>query len=186
MGPGHLDQMERLAAHPRVVGIGETGLDFHYDHSPRGVQVAVFRAQVGLAMRLNLPVIVHTRNADEETVAVLDELGPSRGVVHCFTGGRRLADCALEHGFMISFSGILTFKGGEPIRDIARDVPEDRILVETDAPYLAPVPFRGKRNEPAYVRRTAETLAEVRGVSPEAIERATTANFDALFGPAFR
>ena len=183
MGPDHLDLMERLASHPRVVGIGETGLDFHYDYSPRDVQVRVFRAQVELAMRLELPVIVHTRSADDDTIAVLNELGPTRGVVHCFTGGRRLAECALEHGFMISFSGILTFKGGEPIRQIARDVPEDRILVETDAPYLAPVPFRGKRNEPAYVRSTAEALAEVRGIGPEEIERATTFNFDTLFGP---
>ncbi len=185
LGPDHLGLMERLASHPRVVAIGEAGLDFHYDHSPRDVQVEVFRAQVELAMRRDLPVIVHTRSADEETIAVLDELGPSRGVVHCFTGGRRLAECALERGFLISFSGILTFRGGESIREIARDVPEDRILVETDAPYLAPVPFRGKRNEPAYVRRTAETLAEVRGVSPAAIERATTANFEALFGRTF-
>lgn len=184
--PGHLDLMADLAGHPRVIGIGETGLDFHYDHSPRDVQIDVFRSQVRVAMRLDLPVIIHTRNADSETMAVLDELRPSRGVVHCFTGGRALAEAALGHGLMISFSGILTFKGGGAIREIARDVPADRILVETDSPYLAPVPFRGKRNEPAYVPRTAAVLAELRGESVESIARQTTANFDALFGRSER
>jgi TatD DNase family protein len=186
MRDDHLGMMERLASHPRVVAIGETGLDFHYDHSPRHIQVAVFRAQVELAMRLDLPVIIHTREADAETIAILEELCPSRGVVHCFTGGDDLADRALELGLMISFSGILTFKGSDAVRRIAARVPGDRILVETDSPYLAPVPFRGKRNEPAYVSRTAEALSALRGETAESIGERTTANFEALFGRSER
>ncbi|HEY0521946.1 MAG TPA: TatD family hydrolase [Stellaceae bacterium] len=179
-----------LASHPKVVGIGETGLDFFYDHSPRDRQEAVFRAHCAAARETGLPLIVHTRDADDEMAAILrDESrgGILRGVIHCFSSGRQLAQSALEIGFYISLSGIVTFKKAEALRTVARDVvPLDRLLVETDAPYLAPVPYRGKRNEPSYVVHTAALVAELKGVSPEALADATTANFFRLFDKAGR
>jgi TatD DNase family protein len=179
-----------LAAHPKVVGIGETGLDFFYDHSPRDRQEAVFRAHCAASRETGLPLIVHTRDADDEVAAILREEsrgGRLRGVIHCFSSGRQLAESALEIGFYISLSGIVTFKKAEELRTVARDiVPLDRLLVETDAPYLAPVPYRGKRNEPSYVVHTAALVAELKGVSPEALADATTANFFRLFDKAGR
>ncbi|WP_119458693.1 TatD family hydrolase [Rhodospirillaceae bacterium SYSU D60014] len=176
-----------LAAHPKVVGIGETGLDYYYDNSPRDQQQAVFRAHMKAARETGLPLIVHTRDADEDMAALLTEGtdgGRLTGVLHCFSSGRELAEKALELGFYISLSGIVTFKNAEALREIARDVPADRLLVETDSPYLAPMPHRGKRNEPAFVVHTAARVAELRGVTVDELARTTTANFFRLFGKA--
>jgi TatD DNase family protein len=181
--------LRELARHPKVIGIGECGLDFHYDHSPRDRQRAVFRAHARAARESGLPLIVHTRNADEETAAILAEeagQGPLKGVIHCFSSGRQLAEKAIDLGFYISFSGILTFKKAEEIREVAREAPGERLLVETDAPYLAPVPHRGKRNEPAFVVHTAALLATLRGVPEAAIASQTTDNFFRLFDKAQR
>jgi TatD DNase family protein len=175
-----------LARHEKVVGIGETGLDFYYEHSPRERQAAVFRAHCAAARETGLPLIVHTRDADPETAAILAEEKLSAGVIHCFSTGRQLAEKALEIGFYISLSGIVTFKNADAIRAIVRDVPLDRLLVETDAPYLAPVPLRGKRNEPAFVVHTIARVAELKGVSAEALARATSENFFRLFAKARR
>ncbi|HLL74432.1 MAG TPA: TatD family hydrolase [Pyrinomonadaceae bacterium] len=174
-----------LAASPRVVAWGEIGLDYHYDHSPRDLQREVFRRQLRLAREAGLPVIIHSREADEDTVEILAEEweGAGRGgVMHCFGGGRRMAERAMELGYYISFAGNVTFKKAEPLREVARVVPPDRLLVETDCPYLAPVPHRGRRNEPAHVADTARFLAELRGATPEELGRATSENFSRLFG----
>ncbi len=180
-------ELVRLAAHPKVIGIGECGLDLYYEHSPRERQAAVFRSHAAAARESGLPLIVHTRSADAETAAILAEesrAGSLSGVIHCFSSSRQLAEKALEIGFYLSFSGILTFKKAEELRAIAGWAPLDRILVETDAPYLAPVPHRGKRNEPAYVAHTAALLAQLRGMSPEELAQRTTENFFRLFGKA--
>lgn len=164
----------------RVVAWGEIGLDFHYDNSPRDVQMQIFRRQLRAARELNLPVIIHTREAETETIEILQSeyAGAERkGVFHCFSGSRELALRALELGFMISFSGIVTFRKAEPLRRIAREVPLDRVLIETDCPYLAPIPYRGKRNEPAYVIEVARVLAQLHGLETEEIARLTTENF---------
>jgi TatD DNase family protein len=180
--------IRELAAHPKVVGIGETGLDYHYNKSPREAQMASFGAHIRVACELNLPLVIHTRNADSDTVACLKNEGQGkiRGVFHCFSGSADLCRQALELGFYISFSGILTFKNAEDLRSIAKDVPLDRILVETDSPYLAPVPHRGQSNEPAFTRYVAERLAELKGLTYKAVEEATTHNFFALFDKATR
>jgi TatD DNase family protein len=177
----HLELMESLAKHPQVVAIGETGLDYFYDNSPRDIQQQVFRRQLRVAKKLNLPVIVHTRDADDDTASILREEAPSRGLIHCFTSAKRLADVAMELGFCISFSGIVTFPKAQDLAAVARGVPADRLLVETDCPYLAPVPHRGKRNEPAFVIDTARFIAELRGTSDEVIARQTSENFERLF-----
>jgi len=179
----HFELMERLASHPKVLAIGETGLDYHYDYSPRDVQREVFKRQLDVAARTNLPVIIHTREADEDTERILQAAAPARGVIHCFTSGTRLAEVALGLGFMISFSGIVTFPKAGSLAEIARSVPADRILIETDCPYLAPVPFRGKRNEPVFVLETARFLADARGISVEQLGRETSENFTRLFSP---
>ncbi len=178
-----------LARHPRVVGIGETGLDFYYNHSPREPQIANFRAHIAAARELALPLIVHTRDADDDTIAVLrDEMGKGAftGLIHCFTGTKRLAEAALDIGFSISVSGIATFKKSDELRAVLKDVPLDRLLVETDAPYLAPMPHRGKRNEPAFVVNTAAMLAGLKGVEADELARVTTDNFFRLFTKASR
>jgi TatD DNase family protein len=175
------------ARHAKVVGIGECGLDFYYEHSPRERQSEVFRAHAAAALDSGLPLIVHTRDADAETAAILTEeagKGPLKGLLHCFSSGAELADIALNLGFYLSFSGIVTFKTAATLREIARRVPSDRILVQTDAPFLAPVPKRGKRNEPAFVVHTAALLAELRGVSVETLAQQTTENFFRLFDKA--
>jgi TatD DNase family protein len=175
------------SADDKVIGIGETGLDYHYDHSPRDAQRACFRSHIAAARETGLPVIVHTRNADQDTADILaDEMGQGAfsGLIHCFSTSRELAERALAMGLYISISGIATFKAAGELRDIVRDVPLDRLLVETDAPYLAPMPKRGKRNEPAFVVHTAERVAEVKGITPEALAAATTANFFELFTKA--
>lgn len=164
----------------RVVAWGEIGLDFHYDNSPRDVQMEVFKRQLRQARECDIPVIIHTREAERETIEILksDYDGATRkGVFHCFSGSKDLALRALELDFLISFSGIVTFKKAEELREIAKEVPLDRLLVETDCPFLAPVPYRGKRNEPAYVVEVARCIAELRGVETEEIARITTENF---------
>ncbi len=174
-----------LTADPRVVGVGESGLDYFYDKAPRDVQQASFRQHIRAARLAGLPLVIHARNADEDIAAILHEEwdagGPFRHVLHCFSSGRGLAEAALELGAYISFSGMLTFPKSAELRDIARDVPAERLLVETDAPFLAPVPHRGRRNEPGYVVETARVLAELRGLTPDALEALTTANVHALF-----
>jgi TatD DNase family protein len=168
-----------------VVAWGEIGLDYHYDHSPREVQREVFSRQLALARETGVPVIIHSREADEETAEILRDVyagAPRGGVMHCFGGGPALAEAALEIGFYISFAGNVTFKKAEGLREVARTVPLERLLVETDCPYLAPVPLRGRRNEPAYVVETARFLAALRGVEPEELGRVTSENFSRLFG----
>jgi TatD DNase family protein len=168
----------------RVVAWGEIGLDFHYDNSPRDVQVDVFKRQLRAARDLNLPVIIHTREAESETIEILksDYAGADRrGVFHCFSGSEDLAKRALEIGFMISFSGIVTFRKAEELRNVARQVPLDRLLVETDCPYLTPVPYRGKRNEPAYVVEVARCLAGLHGLEIDELAHVTTENFMRFF-----
>lgn len=176
---------EQSARTPAARAVGEIGLDYHYDFSPRDVQHAVFRAQVRLARELDRPVIIHTREADEDTIAILREEGQGavRGVLHCFTGNAALADAGLQLGFYISLAGIITFPKAADLRETVRRVPLDRLLVETDSPFLAPVPYRGKRNEPAYVARVVEALAEMHALEPAALARQTTSNFHCLFGP---
>jgi TatD DNase family protein len=167
-----------FAANPRIRAVGEIGLDYHYDFSPREVQQAVFAEQVELARRLGRPVIIHTREADDDTFEILEQVGGGEvsGVFHCFTGDVAMARRALALGFSLSFAGIVTFPRGQNVRDAAAIVPDDRLLIETDSPYLAPVPYRGKRNEPAWVTRVAETIAEVRGSDRETIAAITAAN----------
>src|SRR5215469_2411794 len=170
-----------LAAHPQVVGIGETGLDFHYDLSPRDIQERVFRAHIAASRESGLPLIIHAREADREVAWILEKERPPPGVMHCFSSGRALADAALALGFYISISGIVTFRNAEELRAIVHDLPLERLLVETDAPYLAPVPYRGKRNEPAYVAATAAAVAELKGIEPQHLAEITSANFFRLF-----
>jgi TatD DNase family protein len=177
-------QIVDLAADQNVVGIGETGLDFYYEHSPRAQQEAVFRAHCIASRETMLPLIVHTREADDETIAVLQAERPPAGVIHCFSSSRALAERALELGFFISLSGIVTFKKAEALRAIAHDIPLERLLIETDAPYLAPVPLRGKRNEPAFIAHTAAAVAQLKGVSTAELARITRENFFRLFTKA--
>jgi TatD DNase family protein len=170
--------------HPKVVAIGEAGLDYHYDYSPRDAQERGFRAHIAAARETGLPLVIHAREADDDVARILEEetrKGAFPAVLHCFTGGRDLAQRAIALGLSISFTGIVTFKKSDDLRAIAASVPSDRILVETDAPYLAPGKFRGKRNEPSFVVETAKTLAQVRGVSFDEIGRQTTENFFRLF-----
>jgi TatD DNase family protein len=171
-------------AHPKVVAIGEAGLDYHYDNSPRAAQEQGLRTHIAAARMTGLPLVIHCREADADMARILEEesgKGAFPAVLHCFTGGRALALKGVELGLYVSFSGILTFKNAEDLRAIAAELPSDRILVETDAPYLAPLPWRGKRNEPSYVVNTAATLARVRGVTQAEIARQTTENFFRLF-----
>jgi TatD DNase family protein len=178
------ERLVALAEHPKCVGIGEAGLDYHYDKPPRDVAARVFRTHIAAARQSGLPIVIHARDADADVAAILqDEMGKGafKGLLHCFTASAALAEAALSLGLYISFSGVLTFKNSQGLREIARIVPLDRLLVETDAPYLAPVPYRGKRNEPAFVAATAKTLADVKGVSMETIARETSANTLRLF-----
>jgi TatD DNase family protein len=180
---GSRELVER-SRHHKVVAIGEAGLDYHYDRSPRDLQEKSFRAHIAAARETRLPLVIHAREADADVAQILTEetgQGAFPAVLHCFSGGRDLAMAAIDLGLSISFTGILTFKNSQALRDIAKELPADRILVETDAPYLAPGRYRGKRNEPAFVVETAKVLAEVRGVSPDEIARQTTENFFRLF-----
>jgi TatD DNase family protein len=178
------DDLIAHTKHPKVVAIGEAGLDYFYDHSPRDAQERGFRAHIAAARATKLPLVIHSRDADEDTARILEEetgKGAFPAVLHCYTGGPDLAERAIKLGLSISFTGILTFKKSDDLRAIAASLPADRIMVETDAPYLAPGKFRGKRNEPAYVTETAKVLAEVRNVSFDEIARQTTENFFRLF-----
>ncbi|TRC99626.1 TatD family deoxyribonuclease [Mesorhizobium sp. WSM4303] len=179
------EELVRLSAHPKVVAIGEAGLDYFYDKAPRDAQAQGFRTHISAARETGLPLVIHSRDADDDMAAILeDETGKGAFpfILHCFSSGRRLAEVGVKLGGYVSFSGILTFKNSAELRAIAADVPHDRLLVETDAPYLAPVPFRGRRNEPAYVAHTAKVLAETVGVDEAEIATLTTANFFRLFG----
>ena len=181
-------EIAALAAHPRCIGIGEAGLDYFYDKAPRDVQQACFRAHVRAAALSGLPLVIHARDADDDMITILRDKSANEKkfgfLLHCFSSGRGLAEAALALGGYISFSGILTFPKSSEIRDIAGQIPLDRLLVETNSPYLAPLPFRGKRNEPAWVAHTARVLAEVKGLTPEALAGQTTANFRRLFAKA--
>jgi TatD DNase family protein len=182
-------EIVRLAGHPKVVAIGEAGLDYFYDNSPREAQAQGFRNHIAAARETGLPLVIHARDADADVAAILEEetaKGAFPAVLHCYTGGAELARRGLALGLYVSFSGILTFKKSDALREIAQSVPLDRLLVETDAPYLAPGKYRGKRNEPAYVVETATTLAKVKGVSLETLAQATTENFHRLYSKAPR
>lgn len=182
-----VEALTRLADHPKVVGFGETGLDYYYEHSSREAQKRSFRVHLAAARAAGLPVIVHTRDADEDTARMLaaeHAVGPFKGVIHCFSSTLALARQAVGLGLYISFSGIVTFKKADALRQVAAAVPLERLLVETDAPFLAPGPKRGKRNEPAFVVHTAAEIARVRGIGEAAVAEATTANFFRLFAKA--
>jgi TatD DNase family protein len=176
-----------LSQHPRCVAIGEAGLDYHYDKSPHDVQQRVFRTHIEAARETGLPLVIHARNADDDMIQILSEemrRGRFDAVLHCFSSGERLAQVGVELGLYVSFSGILTFRNSEEIRRIAAAVPHERLLVETDAPYLAPVPYRGKTNEPSFVPHTAKVLADVLGMTDQDVATLTTANFYRLFSKA--
>ena len=178
------ERIAALASHPRCVGIGEAGLDYHYDQAPRDTAARVFRTHIAAARLTGLPLVIHARDADADVAAILeDEMGKGafKALLHCFTAGPALAGTALRLGLSLSFSGVLTFKNSTGLREIAAGVPIDRLLVETDAPFLAPVPHRGKRNEPAFVVDTAGVLARVKDLTPDALAAATTANVVRLF-----
>jgi TatD DNase family protein len=187
IGDDWYDELRRLAKHPKVVAYGEIGLDYHYNYSPPKLQRDRFREQIGMARELGLPIVVHTREAQEDTIAILKEERAQKvgGVFHCFSGDAWLAKDALDLGFFLSFSGVITFQNATMLRDIVKTVPMDRLLIETDCPYLTPVPHRGKRNEPAYVRHVAEKIAEVKGgtapVTVEEIGHITSQNARHLF-----
>jgi TatD DNase family protein len=184
VGADELKKLKDLAAAPKVIAVGETGLDYYYDHSPRDVQRRVFAEFIHLARETGLPIVVHERDAAQDVADLLraEGAGKLRGVIHCFTGNYEAACAYLDLGFYISFTGIITFKNADALRDVVRKVPLERMLVETDSPYLTPVPHRGRRNEPAYVRYVGETIASVKGLSLEEVARGTTQNVRELFG----
>lgn len=182
-----LEALLSLSTHPKIVGLGETGLDYYYDNAPRDMQKINFLAHISAARESGLPVVIHTRDADEDCVSILRaemEKGAFTGVIHCFTASQFLADAVLDLGLFISISGIATFKNATDIQDTVRTIPLDRLLVETDAPFLAPVPHRGRTCEPAFVMDTARFLADLKGVSFEVLQQATTTNFFSLFSKA--
>ena len=184
---GTYAHLRQLLLHPKVIALGEIGLDFFKNYSPQDVQRTHFRNQIQLAREMNKPIIIHSRDAKEDIIAILSEFYPNNpnaqsGIFHCFSGDQELADKALEMGFYISFSGSVTFKKAEALREVAKTIPADRLFAETDCPYLTPVPHRGKRNEPAYVNFTAEKLAELRGLKIEDVQRTMALNFFELFG----
>ncbi len=182
-----VDDLVGWASNPKVIGLGETGLDYFYEHSPREIQQKQFRTHIEAARALDLPVIIHTRDAEEDTLTMIEEemaKAPFKGLIHCFSASKEFAERVVDLGLYISISGIVTFKKANDLRDAIKDVPLDRLLVETDAPYLAPIPKRGKRNEPAYTAFTAAKVAEVKGVDVETLAKATTDNFFTLFSKA--
>jgi TatD DNase family protein len=180
---GELQSLRELASQPKVVAVGETGLDYYYNHSPHEVQRRVFARFIHMARETELPIVVHERDAAEEAEDLLrcEGAGKLRGVIHCFTGNYEAACAYLDLGFYLSFTGIITFKNAEPLREVVRQVPLEKIFVETDSPYLTPVPHRGKRNEPAFVRFVAETIARVKDVPLDEVARVTSANVRQLF-----
>ena len=174
----------RIDMEPAARAVGEIGLDYHYDYAPRDVQQQVFREQIRMARRRGLPIVIHTREAEDDTFRILAEEPAGEGVFHCFTGDRAMARRALDIGFHVSLAGIVTFPRALELKEVAKLVPLDRLLIETDSPFLAPVPFRArKRNEPALVTRVAETIAELRGIAPQAVGQAARENFERLFKP---
>lgn len=178
------DDIAKYAGRPKVIGIGETGLDFYYEHSPRALQEKFFRMHCAVARNFDLPVIVHTRDAEDDTIRILREEsqgGKLKGLIHCFTSTQKLADAALALGFSISISGIISFKNAVELQAVVKTVPLERLLIETDAPYLAPVPHRGKRNEPSFVYHVAASLAELKGVTIGELAKVTTENYFKLF-----
>jgi len=183
IGDSWYDDLRRLAQHQKVVAYGEIGLDYHYNHSPPKLQRERFREQIVLARDLRLPIVVHTREAQDDTITVLKEENAADvgGVFHCFSGDARLAKDALDLGFLLSFSGVITFQNATMLRDIVKTVPMDRILVETDSPYLTPAPHRGKRNEPAYVRLVAEKIAAIQGMTADQVAELTSQNARRVF-----
>lgn len=183
VGEPDFAELERIVASGRVAAVGEIGLDFHYDFAPRARQIEVFRRQIGIALKHRLPVVLHSRSAEAEVLRILEEEGASEigGVMHCFWGDAEALQTTLRLGFFVGVGGPVTFKSAEELRALVRTVPVDRILLETDSPYLAPVPYRGKRNEPAYVAATARRLAEVLSLDVEELAERTTANADRLF-----
>ena len=181
-----LNKITQLSDHPKVVGLGETGLDYYYNNSDSSDQIHCFDIHLTAAKQLDLPVVVHTRDADADTLNCLDKTPGTRGVFHCFSGGIDMARAGLDRGYYISFSGIITFKKAEELREVVKFVPLDRILVETDAPFLAPIPHRGKRNEPAFTLHTAEMVAELKGIPLSEVTKQTTDNFFTLFNRAMR
>ena len=181
------DELRKAARHPKVIALGESGLDYYYDRSDRQVQQALFRTHIGVARETGLPVIVHTRDAEDDTVAILEDeqrKGASPALIHCFTASREFGRKVLDLGLSVSLSGIVTFKNARELQDFAKEIPSDRLLVETDSPFLAPVPHRGKTCEPAFVRNTAEFVAGLRGETVEQLAATTTRNFLALFDKA--
>jgi TatD DNase family protein len=179
-----VDEIISYTKHPKVIGVGETGLDYYYEHSPRDIQRESFINHIKASAQTNLPVIVHSRDADEDTISIMSsemKVNVFPGLIHCFSSTKELATAALDIGLYISIAGILTFKNAEDLRATMKFVPLDRILIETDAPYLAPIPMRGKRNEPAFVKHVAQMLAQVKDLSFEDIAEATTGNFKKLF-----
>ncbi|MEN3330098.1 MAG: TatD DNase family protein [Acidobacteriota bacterium] len=176
------EKIKNLINNEHLIAWGEIGLDFHYDNSPRDVQIEVFKRQLRAARECDLPVVIHTREAESETIEILQNEYDGSGVFHCFSGSLELAQRAVEIGFMISFSGIVTFKKADELRAVAKEVPLDRLLIETDCPYLTPIPYRGKRNEPAYVVEVARCLATLHGIDIEDMARLTTENFNRFFG----
>jgi TatD DNase family protein len=173
------------AQDPKMVALGETGLDYYYEHSPKDLQKESFRLHLRAAVETGLPVIIHTREADQDTLHILDEFeGKVTGVFHCFSGSKQLSEEALKRGFYLSVSGIFTFKSAHELREVFKDVPLNKLLVETDSPYLAPIPYRGKRNEPSFVKEIAQFLADLKGVSYEEVAKQTTQNFKDLFKKA--
>jgi TatD DNase family protein len=183
VGEDEIGKLEKLTANPKVVAVGETGLDFYYNHSPHDVQRVVFARFIQMARETNLPLVVHERDASRDVADLLRKEGHGqvRGVIHCFTGDYDAARNYLDLGFYLSFTGIITFKNADPLRDVVRRVPLERMFVETDSPYLTPVPHRGKRNEPAYVRLVAEAVAQMKGITLEEVARVTTKNVRELF-----
>lgn len=179
-----LEWIEKLSSHPKIVGIGETGLDYHWDKSPHDVQKEVFKKQIALAKRVQLPIIIHNRNATEDCIGILKSEGAHEigGIMHAFSGDESDADTIIDMNFYVSLGGPVTFKNAQEPKDIAVHVPIDKLLVETDAPYLTPHPYRGKRNEPAYVKLVAEKIAELRGMTYEDLAAQTTKNAETLFG----
>lgn len=179
-----LERIEELSEHPKIVGIGETGLDYHWDKSPKDVQQEVFKKQIALAKRVKLPLVIHNRNATEDVVDILEqeEARDVGGIMHAFSGSKEIADRMIKQNFMISLGGPVTFKNAKQPKDVAKHVPLDKLLVETDAPYLTPHPYRGKRNEPAYVKLVAKEIAELKGVTFEEVAEATTKNAKMIYG----
>ncbi len=183
MTDDHLKWLEELASHPKVVALGEMGLDYHWDKSPKEIQKEVFRKQIRLAKKVKLPIIIHNRDASQDIVDILKEEGAKEvgGIMHCFGGSVEIARECLKMNFLISFGGPVTFKNAKKPKEVAAEIPLDKLLIETDCPYLAPHPYRGKRNEPAYVKLVAEQIAELKGMSYEEVAIATTANAKRLF-----